>query len=158
MNSQELYLNISQIISNQETGLEWPSDYDREAVVHVSRASNENQISHITLEFAGVRAKFFSCIMFDGSGDHGVGVHSFAMPKLKLTLPQKALAALSVLQYLIDQNMINANFKFYREKICAELNGGVGHTLTKYDLICKASRDYLERKGATTRVPMMIAG
>lgn len=146
MNSKELYLNICQIISID--GMTWPqeSEYEREAIVHVSRSSNKTSISHITLEFAGVRAKFFCCILFDGSGDYGVGVHSFAMPKLKLTLPQKALASLSILKYLIDSGRLSANFEFYRERICTDLNGGVGDTLIRFDALCAKSVTYLDHK------------
>jgi hypothetical protein len=146
VNSKELYLNICQIISLD--GMTWPqeSEYNREAVVHVSRSSNNKSISHITLEFSGVRAKFFCCILFDGSGDYGVGVHSFAMPKLKLTLPQKALASLSILKFLIDSRRLDANFEFYRERICTDLNGGVGDTLIRFDALCMKSAQYLEHK------------
>ena len=143
MNSKQLYVNISQIISSDETGWAMPTDFDREAIVHISRASNNN-ISHITMEFAGIRAKFLSCIIFDGSGNYGTSVHNFAMPRLKLSLHQKALAALSLLQFLIDEGHLDANFDFFREKICSDLNGGVGTTLIKYDRMCELSARYLE--------------
>src|SRR5579872_3004485 len=146
MNSKQLYVNICQIISTDETGMVWPQDYDRECVVHVSRSSNDSSISHITLEYAGIRAKFFCCIVFDGTGNYGVTAHSFAMPKLKLTLPQKALVALSVLSYLIETKHLDANFEFFREKICTDLNGGVGNTLSRFDLISFNSLEYLDRQ------------
>lgn len=146
MNSKQLYLNICQIISTDETGFSWPTDYDRPAIVHVSRSSNDKSISHITLEFSGIRAKFFSCILFDGTGDYGVNVHNFAMPRLKLGLPQKALFALSMLSFLIEENYLNANFDFFREKICSDLNGGVGNILNRFDFICRKTDDYLKER------------
>jgi hypothetical protein len=144
MNSQELYLNICQIISEGErTPMTWPTDFNRNIAVHVSRSSQGRNISHITVEFTGIRAKFLSCLMFDGSSDYGTGVHTFAMPRIKTTIQQKALGCLSVLEYLIDNDHLQADMAFFREKVIADLTGGVGDTLIKYDKMCAASRRYL---------------
>lgn len=147
MNAKELYLNICQVVSAGEAApMTWPNDYDREAVVHVSRSSNGNNISHITVEFAGIRAKFLSCLIFDGTGDYGTGVHNFAMPRIRTTVQQKALGCLSVLNYLTANGYIKADFEFFRDKIVADLNGGVGDTLIKYDQMCKLSKLHIERQ------------
>lgn len=153
MNAKELFLNISQIVSAGEAGpMTWPTDFNREAVVHISRSAKQGNISHITLEFAGVRAKFLSCLIFDGAGNHGTGVHSFAMPRIRTTVQQKALGCLSVLNYLIDNNHLDAEFSFYADKIMSEINGGVGDTLLKYEAMCQASRDYLAAYGEGRKV------
>ncbi len=152
MNAQELYLNISQVVSAGDTSpMTWPTDYEREAVVHVSRSSQQGNISHITIEFSGIRAKFLSCLIFDGTSNHGTGVHNFAMPRIRTTVQQKALGCLSVLQYLIDNGHLDADFAFFREKIMSDLNGGVGDTLLKYDLMCKASEKYLAHRASTNQ-------
>lgn len=149
MNSKELYLNISQVVSAGEDGpMTWPTDFDRQAVVHVSRSSNNGNISHVTVEFAGIRAKFLCCLIFEGTGDYGTGVHNFAMPRIRTNLQQKAIGCLSILQYLIDNHYIVANFEFFRDKIVSELNGGVGDTLIKYDAVCQRSKDHIVRSAA----------
>lgn len=148
MNSQELFVNLCQIISTEETGMTWPTDYDREAVVHVSRSARrgaDQQISHITIEFAGVRAKFFCCILFDGSGPYGASFREFAMPRIRTTINQKAMGFLSVIEYLVSNGYLgcDSNFEFFREKVIADLNGGVGDTLIKYDQIKARTRRHL---------------
>lgn len=152
MNAQELFLNIAQVVSAGEAApMTWPTDYKRQAVVHVSRSAQQGNISHITVEFTGVRAKFLSCLIFDGAGNYGTGVHSFAMPRIRTSVQQKALGCLSVLQYLIDNGHLDAQFSFYQDKIVSELNGGVGDTLIKYEAMCNASRDYLAARAESEK-------
>lgn len=147
MNAQELYLNICQVVSAGEAApMTWPNDYDREVAIHVARSCDNFNISHITTEFKGIRAKFLSCLIFDGTGDYGTGVHNFAMPRIRTTVQQKALGCLSVLDYLTSNGYISSSFEFFRDKIVADLNGGVGDTLIKYDQMCKLSKLHIERQ------------
>jgi hypothetical protein len=155
MNSKEVFMNIYQILSSEQA-ISFPEDFDRELVVHVSRAAQGN-ISHITLEFAGIRAKFFSCLVFDGSGDLGTSLGNFAMPKMKLQLDQKAIILLTIIEYLIENNIIKANFEFFKARISDDLSGGVGPLIAKYDRVCKNSRDYIKSKEEGRKVHTAIA-
>lgn len=143
MNSKEVYMNIYQVLSDRAQS--YPMDFDRKLEVHVGRASAGN-ISHITLEFYGVRAKFFSCITFDGSGDHGCNLSGFAMPKMKLDIKPRAIVFLTLLEYLIDTGVLKANFEYFKECVAMEMNGGVGDLPSQYDRVCKNSRDYIKVK------------
>jgi hypothetical protein len=148
MNSKELYCNLYQILDG--TGRSYPEDFDRPLHLHVSRASGGN-ISHITTEFGGVRAKFFCCLMFDGSGDTGTGLPYFAMPKVKLTTHQRAAMALSTIQYLIEARVINGDMNYFKEKIFSELNGGIGSFLAYYERLCRSSAAHvMSRSGSVT--------
>ena len=143
MNSKELYTNLCQIIVPEGGRVTWPTDFHREAIVHVARNNKNSAISHITVEFHGIRAKFLCCLLFDGTGDSGVSVHGFAMPRIKLSVPQRALAAMSVLQFLVDGGWLKADFNFIRERICSDVNGGTGSTSAEYDIISAHSVHYV---------------
>src|ERR1700758_352480 len=140
MNSKEVYLNIYQVLSNGPVGQ--PDDFDREMIVHVGRASAGN-VSHITTEFAGIRSKFFCCIVFDGSGDMGCSLNSFAMPKMKLLREQRAFIFLTLLEYMITNGILKADLAYFKECASLEFNGGVGKFFEQYDRICKNSRAYI---------------
>lgn len=121
----------------------FPKDFSRPLVVHISKSSSGN-ISHVTTEFSGVRAKFFCCIVFDGSGDFGVGLGSFAMPKTKLTQAQKAVMLLSIIEHLISIGALPKNFEFYKDRIASEFSGGVGNILDRYKAISENSMRYID--------------
>lgn len=153
MNSQQLYLNLAQIVAIDGEDLVNPSDYTRELLVHISRGSQNNSISHITLEFKGLKAKFFCCLTFDGSGNYGTGVHNFAMPRIKTTIQQKALACLSVLQYLIDaKHLGDSDFEYFKEKILSETSGASIALIRKYEEISLVSEDFLLKTKQTATV------
>jgi hypothetical protein len=133
MKSSIAYLNLHQIISERIGQLNFvPSDFNSALFVSVARNSGKN-ISHITMEFAHfVRAKFFCCLTFDGTGDTGCGISSFAMPKMKLNQHQKALAVLTMLEYLISEKYISAPFDFFIEQVSHDLDGGVSDLAGSY--------------------------
>lgn len=143
-----VYLNIHQVICNRDYDIfedVAKADFKRPIAIHVARNSgNGNQISHVTAEFVGLRAKFFCCMTFDGTGDHGTSLASFAMPKLKLNASQKLVIMMSIINYMIHRGYINADSEFYAEKLSSELNGGVGNILSKYDTIQNNSLLYIE--------------
>jgi hypothetical protein len=136
MNSKVLYLNICQILATSDNAVPpWPKDYDRPIVVHVGRSTNNDAISNITVEYAGVRAKFFCGLLFDGTGDYGVSARDFFMPRVKLSIQQKALLTLSLLYFLITNGKIDATTDYFREKISSDINGGAGNVLEQFDSI-----------------------
>jgi hypothetical protein len=145
MNSKEVYMNTFQVLMDRVVA--YPTDFDRELVVHVSRASAGN-ISHITMEFAGMRSKFFSCIMFDGSGDMGCGITSYAMPKSKVMVDKRALLCLTMLEYLIDTGVLKADFEYFKERISHEIQGGASDILQRYEVLSRNSRNYIKSKEA----------
>lgn len=149
MNAKQLFLNISQILDVEDKVNPFPFVSDmgdvphEEPEVHIATNHGSN-ISHITLEYYGEqRAKFFTCLVFDGSGDRGTDTNMIAMPRVKITMFQKALLALSVLDYLCARNLIDADFEFFRAKIAAGLNGGSNRILAVYDDMCRRSIDAL---------------
>ena len=153
MNSQKLYLNLAQIVALDGEDLVNPSDYTREILVHVSRGSQNNFISHITLEYKGLKAKFFCCLTFDGSGNYGTGVHNFAMPRIKTTIQQKALACLSVLEFLIVNGYLgDSDFEYFKEKVLSETTGSSIALIRKYEEISLVSEDFLFKQAQTASV------
>lgn len=143
-----VYLNIHQVIANREYDVfdgVTKTDFSRPISINVSRNSNHGKdISHVTVEFAGIRAKFFCCLTFDGTGDHGASLANFAMPKLKLNASQKLVVMLSIINYMIEVGHLQADAEFYAEKLAGDLNGGVGNILSKYDAIQNNSLLYIE--------------
>lgn len=148
MNSKVLYMNLYQVLSTELSTRDAPSDFDRPLFVHVSRnnGAGGDELSHVTLEYAGVRSKFFCCLTFDGSGDAGTGLGHFAMPKMKITLTQKALMLLGVLEYLTTHSYITASFDYLLERVSMDLDGGLCDLRGKYAVLCRNSRAYIEAK------------
>lgn len=143
MNSKEVFVNLSQIIGIDRNESPSQEDCNRELVVHVSRNST-NTISHITTEFRGLTAKFFCCMIFDGSGDMGIGLSGFAMPKMKINHSQKALALLTILELLIEDGYVNAPFEFFKARIEGELSThGFSGILSRYKFLSERSSDYI---------------
>ena len=148
MNSKELFLNIYQVKSDPSLNFSFPlhgiNHYDRAVDVHVARNSGRN-ISHISLEFSGVKASFLCLLMFESPNDNGVGLYGFAMMRVKLTLPQKALILLSCLNFLIDNNFLDVNFDYFREKIAMDLNDSDQYILQQYDKLLSSSKGYIKK-------------
>ncbi len=150
MNSKELYVCIAQILSTTvDITRPTKTDYTREAKVVVSanhlNGYGASNISHATIEFSGVRAKFLCSLIFDGAGSHDTSVHNFSMPRQKMSMEQKALACLAVVQYLIDQEYIVADMNFFKEKFHFDVSGGVGDLLKKYESLVASSKHFLLR-------------
>ncbi len=146
MNSKEVFVNLSQVIGIN--GSDYPSseDCNRELVVHVSR-NTTNTVSHVTTEFRGMTSKFFCCMMFDGSGDMGIGITGFAMPKMKINQSQKALALLTILDYLIQEGHLKASFEFFKARIEGELSSlGFGGILQRYKFMSDRSKHYISEQ------------
>jgi hypothetical protein len=138
MNSKEVFMTIHRALSIDNTYFGINSeDISRKLVIHVSRSSGNNNVSHITTEFAGVRAKFFCCLVFDGSGDSGISLQGFAMPKVKLALSQKAIVMLAILEYLTAHGYIDADMNFFKDRVASEFSGGTGNIVQRYEAILK---------------------
>ncbi len=145
MNSKEVFVNLSQIIGIDRNEHPSQEELNRELVVHVSRNAT-NTISHITTEFRGITAKFFCCMIFDGSGDMGIGLSGFAMPKMKINQSQKALALLTILEYLTDRDSpyLSASFEFFKSRIEGEASMlGFSGVLSRYRDMSDRSSAYI---------------
>lgn len=149
MNSKELYVAICTILSLETNNTTKPkrADYMRYAQSSVSYNHKHNVASMATLEYAGTRANFQCIILFDGAGGNDTSIHNFFMPRQKLNIHQKALMALSVLDYLIGEDQIDdADFDFIREKFQFDANGGVGNLLEDYDKLKAAAVAFVQRE------------
>jgi hypothetical protein len=143
-------MNIHQVLATRPSSEVRPNDYNRELLVNVVKASGHGtQVSHITLEFIGLKGKFYQCLMFDGTGDWGASFGAFAMPGCRLQPYQKALILLSSLDYLISNGHLpHATFEFYLERIELEYSQGVGNLQESYELLKKNSEDYVAARDA----------
>lgn len=153
MNSSKvLYINMFQLLADNETIRQHPSveDFNRKCFVTVTHNAGPSTglLSAVLMEFAGQRTKFVSLLTFDGSGSYGASLNSFSMPRQKLTLLTKALLTLSVLDYLIKWNYIDAEFDFYIDKISHDFDGGVCDIRKRYADLCRRSEEYIKAKEA----------
>jgi hypothetical protein len=148
MNSKSLYINMFQLLADHDTIRERPSQTDFSRQCFVTKAWNagpeSDMLSLAVLEFEGQRTKFVTLITFDGSGSYGASLNSFSMPRQKLTLLTKALLMMSVMQYLIDNGELKAEFEFYIDKISHDFDGGVTDLRKKYESLCARSQKYIE--------------
>lgn len=146
MDSKILFMNLHQIIGTRPSSNVRPSDFSRELLVHVSRGAGDGRnISHVTIEFVGQVAKFYTCVMFDGSGDWGASIASFVMPRApRLNAFQKSLGLLSVIDYLAATGEISPSlFDFYKERIESEYSAGAGTIGDSYAVLKNNSRTYV---------------
>lgn len=148
MNSKELYVTICQILAmgSNETIRPTAEEFSRPASIQLAHNHGTGIISHATVEFVGVRAKFLCTIIFDGAGPHDTSVHNFNMPRTKLSMDQKALMCLAVVEFLIDQKALKADFNFIREKVLFDINSGVGSILRTYDNLKNSSATVVRRE------------
>lgn len=151
MNSKEVFVNLSQIVGIDRNDFPLPEEYERE-LSFCFAYNTTNTLSHVTAEFRGMTAKFFSCMIFDGTGAMGIGVSGFAMPKMKINVIQKALALLTILEYMIESGLLfNAPFEFFLSRVELELaQQGHGGVIQRYKHISKLSSDYIlsQQKGS----------
>ncbi|WGN90720.1 hypothetical protein [Burkholderia phage vB_BglM_WTB] len=151
MDSKTLFINLHQILSTRQTMNARPTDYDRKLIVTPVYAAREGTtLSHLTTEFVGKVGKFYCAIVFDGSGDLGASLYSFAMPRVtRLNLASKALALQSVLAYLSTNGHLASHaFAYYREKIENEYAGGISLLADAFDILTHNSIDYIEKRAA----------
>lgn len=172
MNSKQLYVMICSIISQETTVPYKPSVREFSAPVdyHIAynHGKNSDVISHASVEFKGVRAKFLSILTFDGAGPSDTAIYNFNMLRQKLSLDQKALMCLAVMEFLTHKPtppvacgwpIVDADFELLREKIQHAVSGGVGDILERYDLMRESAFIYVEQKTefAQARVNAIIA-
>ncbi len=148
MNSKELFINIHQIKSDPGLKFNYPlniNHYDKQISVYVARNSGSH-ISHITMEFIGVRARYLCVLTFNTPNDMGIGLYGLAMMHVKLTLPQKALVLLSCLNYLIDNKILDADLQYFKEKIAMDLNDTDHVIVEQYEKVCIATNNFLNEQ------------
>lgn len=145
MTKQELYLAIYQATGQQDglAPLRKVFDFHRDVAVHKAKNSNGNT-SYITLEFSGLRSRYLCSILFDGSGELGVSVLNFAMPKVRLNHLQKALVLLACVEFLCGHFVLQPeNLEFYRQGISSEYGNGQTDLLIQFDQIKQVAANYL---------------
>lgn len=145
MTKQELYLTIFQAIGNPNANAQLlcVTDFDRDIAVNVARNSGGN-ISHITMEFIGVRSRFLCSILFDGNGDQDTCFANFAMPKVKLNGKQRSIVMIACLDFLIDNGVIDASPSYFAERIVPE-HGAHPFALRQYAQLRFAAKSYIEK-------------
>lgn len=148
MNSKELYVSLNAIASgamfDNRLTTPRPNGFEREVLVHMSYGNgNKTTLSYVAIEYVGIRSKFFCCLTFDGEGNYSTNIHNFAMPSVKLNPRQKALATLAVLQFLIDDGYLAADFSNFRERIESDINGGANGMLDAYDAMYRESQTFV---------------
>lgn len=145
MNRQELYLSICQAIGtdNAKPGLEKITDFDRPCTVVIARNSSGN-ISNISIEFTGYKARFLCSVLFDGNGDQSTGFSNFSMPKVKLNPRQRATVLLCCLKFLIDNGLIAADINYFCDRVVAEHSLGQGEFIANWEAVLLASKAYIK--------------
>jgi len=145
MNKQSLFLNIFQATSDVCGGAAITPhlEFDLPLEVHVGRNSKNGAISHITLEFAGIRARFLCSILFNGSGPHDTCLANFHMPKRKLQSHQKAYVLLSCLDFLTSQGVVETSMADFCASVEADYTGPHAILPHFYALTAKSER-YVE--------------
>jgi hypothetical protein len=154
MNSSEAFLNFHQILSRNIS--DRPDDFHRPCRAHIARNSSNN-ISHITIEFAGPRAKFLSVITFDGSGDMGTRTTNLFMPKVKLDPLPRALSLLTCMDYLISIKHLDATMDYFYEVVSFEVSRGTSQLKKRYEDLCAKSHDYIQAHEAGEPLPVLLA-
>lgn len=162
MDQKKLFINIAQAVALNAPAFSSPTpgEYSRPVAVHVARNTHNGNISHITLEFKGVRTKFLCVAMFDGFGNYGASVNGFVMPRMKLTLEERVLIALSVFEFLCTNSdspftgeaFLVADFEEYKEKFISEIKGGVNNLAEQYRRISSISDQILEGKNVVSAI------
>lgn len=144
MTKQELYLSIYQIIGNfnADARLDGVTDFDRELSINVARNSGGN-ISHITMEFAGLRSRYLCSILFDGNGDQDTCFENFAMPKVKLNGRQRCLVMLACLNFLIANDVIKADIAYFVERLTHDQRPSTVGILQHYDNVRRTTARYI---------------
>jgi len=145
VNKHVLYLNLYQVATsdNCDAPLIHVTDFDREVSVLASRNSS-GRLSHIAIEFAGLKSKFLCSLVFDGSGELGIDINGFAMPRVKLRQKQKAMALLSCLEFLKDQDVVQFDIEFMADRIGAELTNGSVSFFHQYKRMTERSANHAE--------------
>ena len=148
MNKKILYLIIYQTIGNEkaEVPLINVYDYNRNLAIHIAKNSNHN-ISYLTLEFTGHRARYLSSLVFDGNGDNACTLVNFAMPKTRISHMQKALVMLACLDFIISNNVIEnmKSFEYFRDSICTEFANGNQALIRHYDKLKQKAEFYAKQ-------------
>lgn len=153
MDHKELFVIISRALDVNLKGV--PEKYATPISVYAARNHGKNT-SHITLEYVGKEhAFYFCCFKFDGTGDRGTGLSAFAMPRHKLTTPQKYVIALAMIEYLISEGVINAQVEYYRDKLTTQFNSSWS-ALAAYDALKRSVKLDIERheQGAKARLTL----
>lgn len=151
MNKQVLFLNIVQAIASVNgDGDLITREFDRPLRIHVARNSKD-EISYITMEFAGDCSQFMCSILFNGNGHQDTGLQNFSMPKRKLQAFQKSLVLLSCLQFLADNAVLAADMAYFRDRINGEC--GRPELLEQYELITIKSEVHIRNVGHVKSSP-----
>lgn len=128
MNHHELYLCLYQAVchENGDAPIQKVKDFERTLEVYIARNSN-TEISSVSFEFSGLKARFHCVLSFDGINDASIGLGGFFMPKVRLNSRQRVLALLSCLSFLIEAGLIDAEWPTVKDRIGAEFgNGAIG--------------------------------
>lgn len=148
MNKQTLYLMIYQIISQEKADAPLIDvfDFDRNLSINIGRNS-DTKVSYINLEFAGVKARYLTSFIFDGSGDNGCSLSNFAMPKLRISHLQKALVMLACLEFLITNKVLeNMNsWEYFCDRVTYDFSNGNYGLKRHYDRLRAVAADYSVR-------------
>lgn len=147
MNSKELYVAFCQVLSSNTNNPIRPTfeDFSRPAKISIGLNHKDSTVSYAVLEFAGdTRAKFFCQMLFDGAGPNDTTVHNFTMPRQKLTMEQKGLMSLAMIDFLEEVGAVNFDFEIMREKINFGVNGGLGDLLFLYDQLSSHATRYVK--------------
>lgn len=146
MNSKELYVAFSQVLSTNTNNPMRPTveDFSRTVKVQIGMNHGASTISYAVLEFIGTRAKFFCQLLFDGAGANDTNVHNFTMPRQKLSMEQKGLMSLAMIDFLEEVGAVPFDFELMREKINFGVNGGLGDLLQNYDRLSASSARYVK--------------
>ena len=146
MTKQELYLSIFQIIGSFHSNaqLNKTIEFDRDLCVNVSRNS-DGKISHITMEFIGIRARYLCSILFNGNGDQDTNFDNFAMPKIKLNAKQRSLAFLACMDFLISNKVISANLEYFVDRCVQDHLPRTADIMRHFEIIVCNARMHVDQ-------------